>query len=64
MKITIKDIAKVLKKAGSIKDRIEPLCSTALNYPRKKNGYLMCAKCYPIQPERLSEKTSKEDAIV
>ena len=59
MRITMTNkIIKVLKKAGAIKDRIEPICSKELNYPTKNKGYFMCLKCYPNQPER----SKREDA--
>lgn len=48
MTITSK-IIKVLKQAGSVKDKIEPLCSRDLNYPTKKAALYMCIKCYPSQ---------------
>jgi len=55
IKITEK-IIKILRVAGSIKDRIEPICNKSLRWYGKKKGYAMCVKCYGN-----SEKIDKTD---
>lgn len=61
MKIALTDkIRKVLKEAGSIKDKITPLCKPEYNYPSKARALFMCRKCYPNQPERSKREDSQK----
>jgi hypothetical protein len=61
-KMTITEqIVRLLRKAGSIKDRIEPLCNKDnVTKVRGKNIYLSCKVCYPIQPERSKREDSQK----
>ncbi len=58
---TMDDIVKLLKKAASIKDKVEPICNPNIMYYKgKKIGRVPCPKCYPnySQPERSKRKDS------
>jgi hypothetical protein len=59
---TIDDkIFKILKTAGSIKDKIESCCKIEnLYYYRSLKVYAPCKKCFPNQPERSKREDSQK----